>query len=270
MDTTTACRLRHRPSLSGKDSARGRPSLTSARTGLRPDDRCEFRPPRRHHHHRCLREALWAATSPRSRGVRCDPDDVGIADAEVGVVLARRMFSAGFPSAWTWARMTRARRRRVSRPAWCAIRKGGRRVHKRSRPSPDFNQELPIHQSVFNGWQMRLQLGSKRGIGGVAEPQPDYLQTGSLSRPNGKVCILRPDDRLHLSRLGFNLIVRSCAETKIVDVAGGIAFRGQPSRQPRRQLCVDQETHDQATRMTRWALAAAPKASAAFRSASLR
>ncbi len=59
-----------------------------------------------------------------SRAVRCDPGAVETADAEAGAVLVRWISSAGFPPARTWARMTRARRRRASRPAWCAIREG--------------------------------------------------------------------------------------------------------------------------------------------------
>lgn len=137
-------------------------------------------------------------------------------------------------------------------------------------PSPDFDQGLPILQGGFYGRHMRCQLGLKRGIGGIAEPQPDYLQSSAPSCPVGEVSVLRPNDRLRLSCPGFDLIVCGCTDTKIVDMVGRIACRSKPSRQARRQLCVDQETQDQAARMTRCPLAAAPKAKAARKSASPR
>lgn len=139
-----------------------------------------------------------------------------------------------------------------------------------STPSPDFDQGLAIRQGGFDCRQMRCQFGSKRGVGGVSEPHPDYLQSRAAARPVGKVPVLRPDDGLRLSRHGFDVVVRSCTVAEVVDVVGRIACCGKPSRQARRQLRVDQETQDQAARMTRCPLAAAPKARAARTSASLR
>ena len=115
-----------------------------------------------------------------------------------------------------------------------------------SRSSTDFNQGLTLDQGRLNCGPIQRQLGLKRSIGGVADPEPYDLQSWAPARPVGKVGILGPNDRPHVSRLGFNRVVRRPTQTEIVDMMGDMASLAQPSRQARWQLRVNQETHDQA------------------------
>ena len=123
---------------------------------------------------------------------------------------------------------------------------------------PNFDQRLSTTQGVFYGGKLRRQHSLKRGIGGIAHSQPHHLQSGEPSRPFGKICVLRPDYRPHLSRFDLDCVVRGRAEPEIVDVNGAMAFLRQPTRKARRQLCIDEEMHGQAARMTRCEVAAAP------------
>ena len=123
---------------------------------------------------------------------------------------------------------------------------------------PNFDQRLSTTQGVFYGGKLRRQPSLKRGIGSIAHSQPHHLQSVEPSRPFGKICVLRPDCRPHLSRLGLDCVVRGRAEPEIVDVNGAMAFLRQPTGKARRQLCIDEKMHGQAARMTRCEVAAAP------------
>ncbi len=78
-------------------------------------------------------------------------------------------------------------------------------------PSTDFDKTLARGQGRFNFLELRSQPGPMGGIGRSAATQPDHLQTGRLSCPIGKFCILGPDDSTQCSRPSPHQVqCRSC------------------------------------------------------------
>ena len=103
-------------------------------------------------------------------------------------------------------------RNRAFRPRLRGNPRGGRYACTRRNTLPNFDQRLPVRQSGLDGREGARQPGLKRGIGCVPDSQPHHLQSVDPARPRGEICVLRPDDRPNLTRLGLDGVVPGRAE----------------------------------------------------------